>query len=65
MKKVATKKRVKKETPKIYKVYGIVNLKTKRLIKVDMNYDALDYEFVLDGYDESKWGIAELSIQLI
>ena len=45
-------------------IYGIICLKTKKLLKVDLSEKEIWYEFSTSMYDESKYSVIKLQIKL-
>jgi hypothetical protein len=46
-----------------YVIYGIICLKTKKLLKVDLSNKEIWYEFNTGMYDETKYSVIELRIK--
>jgi hypothetical protein len=49
---------------KVYTIYGILNLKTNKLIKVDLDESALWFDFDMNMYDEETYSVVKLNILL-
>lgn len=45
-------------------IYGIICLKTNKLLKVDLSEKEIWYEFNTSMYDESKYSVIKLEIKL-
>ena len=45
-------------------IYGIVCLKTNKLLKVDLSKKEIWYEFNTSMYDETKYSVIKLQIKL-
>ena len=44
---------LKELKPRIYKIYGIFNFKTKELVSVGLNQEEVELRFDLEDYDEN------------
>lgn len=44
---------LKKLQPRIYKIYGIFNFKTKELVSVGLSQEEIELRFDLEDYDEN------------
>lgn len=45
-------------------IYGIISLKTKKLLKVHLSNKEIWYEFNTGMYDEKKYSVIELHIKI-
>ena len=50
--------------PKKYKMYGIFNLKTKRLTYVSLDMEKTSFEYDLEGYGDNNCKIVSFNIIL-
>ncbi len=57
-------KKLTKLKPKQYRIYGIFSFETKELVFVHMNMEKVTFEFDLEGYNESKFGIISFDVWL-
>lgn len=53
-----------KVKPTNYLIYGIFDFDKKVLIYVHMDYEQVELEFELSGYDDKRYDIVEFSVQL-
>ena len=47
------------------KIFAICEAKTKKPIKVSLDFEELDFEFELENYDEKKYNIMSFDVILI
>ena len=45
-------------------IYGIIDLSTQKLIKVDLNEDDIWFEFDMSMYDPTKYSVVKLQVLL-
>ena len=58
------KQQLKELKPRKYRIYGIFNFKTRKLVYVDLDMEKVEFEFDLEGYDEDECGIVSFFVLL-
>jgi len=51
--------------PMKYKIYGIFNLKTSKLVYVSMDIDQVELEFDLSNYDVDEYNLVSFTVLLV
>lgn len=65
MPKKSKEKLLEKINPKDYQIYGIFDFEKKELVYIHLDYEQVEFEFQLTGYDEKRYDIVEFSVRLI
>lgn len=58
------RKYLKKLKPKKYRIYGIFDFKSRKLIYINMNKEDIIFEFDLEGYDSDEFDIVSFEITI-
>lgn len=64
MKKKNKKNKLDKLTPDKYRIYGIFNFKTNKLVYVNMELEQAELEFDLEDYNPEQFDIVSFDIIL-
>ena len=59
------KKLLETVKPKKYRIYGIFDFQTKKLLYINLDAEMVDLEFKLSGYDEDRYDIVEFDVLLV
>jgi hypothetical protein len=59
------KQQINKLSPKRYKIYGIFDFNSNRLVYVDLDIEKVMFEFDLEEYDIEQYDIISFNIVLI
>lgn len=57
-------KALKKLQPKVYRIYGIFNFKTKKLVCVSLDQDELELKFEIENYNDD-YDIVSFDVALL
>lgn len=58
------KSKLKKVIPKKYRIYGIFDFKSEKLIDVSMDKEELELKFDIDGLDDNQFGVVLFDVIL-
>lgn len=58
----AKRAQLKQLQPKTYRIYGIFNFKTEALVFVDLDLEKVAFEFDLEGYADTEFGIISFKV---
>ena len=64
MSKKTKKGQLEKLKPKRYRIYGIFNFKTNKLIQVSMDIESVDLDFDISDYDTEVFDIVSFDVLL-
>ena len=56
------RKQLKKLQPNAYRIYGILNLKSEKLIYVNLDLGEVTFKFDLDGYDDCEFAVISFKV---
>jgi len=59
------KQQINKLNPKKYKIYGIFDFNSNKLVYIDLDIEKVMFEFDLEGYNIEQYDIISFNIVLI
>ena len=59
------KQQINKLNPKKYKIYGIFDFNSNKLVYVDLDIGQVMFEFDLEGYDVEQYDIISFGVVLV
>ena len=55
-------KKLENLKPKKYRIYGIFNFKTNRMVYISMDSEMVDFEFDMNNYNSTDFDVVEFDI---